>query len=142
MVQLLLEWGADVNAWDLRGNTPLHNCVKDCTYEDFDQALKIAKILPEAGAEVDSKPFKPQYEWDRVGTVVTPLLLAAKGPWESYSPENEHLDPEQLPRSRTEMQVKLLRRYGADVHAKDWDGNSALVICVCDIKERLMSVCR
>jgi ankyrin repeat protein len=57
MVQLLLEWGADVNAWDLRGNTPLHNCVKDCTYEDFDQALKIAKILPEAGAEVDSKPI-------------------------------------------------------------------------------------
>jgi ankyrin repeat protein len=128
MVRLLLEWGADLSVRNREGITPLHLCVQDSEYADFGRSLKIAQLVLEAGAGVDPRTFMRMEESYRDEFGMTPLLWAAHGPLTDGYRGNKRLNPEQLPRSRTEM-VELLLKYGADVHAKDKYGNTALSLC-------------
>ena len=49
MISRLIEWGVDVNAADMYGNTPLHYAARQSTAE----AAEIVELLLRAGAEVN-----------------------------------------------------------------------------------------
>lgn len=95
---LLIEKGADVNRWDLYGQTPLYVAIDmntlpkggrpDLPSEDFTTGLQVAEKLLAAGANPDIplklRPPYRNYIFDRGGdgvlsTGATPLLRAAKG---------------------------------------------------------------
>lgn len=81
IVELLLKFGADVNAKSDGGWTPLHNaCEKGC--------VEIVRILLDAGAEINAKLLNG----------MAPLHLAAQGeqkrPGQSTPKQDPEVDPE------------------------------------------------
>jgi ankyrin repeat protein len=95
---LLIEHGADVDRWDLYGQTPLYVAIDmntlpkggrpDLPSEDFTTGLQVAEKLLVAGANPDIplklRPPYRNYIFDRGGdgvlaTGATPLLRASKG---------------------------------------------------------------
>jgi ankyrin repeat protein len=98
MARFLIQAGADVDKWDLYGQTPLYVAVDmntlprggrpDLPTEDHVSALDVAKALLAAGANPDIqlklRPPYRNYVFDRGGdqvlsTGATPLMRAAKG---------------------------------------------------------------
>lgn len=62
MADVLINNGANVNAIDNDGNTPLHKLI----YPDFDQHQAIATLLVKTGADVQAKNDKGE----------TPIIVA------------------------------------------------------------------
>ena len=123
VTQLLLEHGADVNARNAHNQTPLHEA----------KGKEVTRLLIEHGADanaLDTQNRTPLHQASEDGITevagvllergvdanardadkVTPLGLAASGPW--YR-EEVHLHL-----------VRLLLRYGSDIHARDDKGQT------------------
>lgn len=88
VARILLEHGADVNARDRFGQTPLHRCC-DGTYDWEGQvSLAIAKVLLKHGADVHAKDVDgrtPVYYCKADNTALLGLLKAhGADPWKSY----------------------------------------------------------
>jgi hypothetical protein len=102
-VRLLLDAGASVSATDNLGETPLHSVMQHD--EDTDVQLAIASMLLAAGADVRAVTIKLE----------TPLLSlgvsASSG---------------EMPTSVPTHVVSLMAKHGADVCARDVDGQSFL----------------
>jgi len=114
MVQVLLEYKADVNAGDNNGETPLHLASQSpSNYPNLDSPLpKIARLLLEHGADVNAR--RKDY--------LTALHLAAQ-------------------RGRVEV-VRVLLEHGADVGAEAEDGKTAFQLASgknCDEVKKLLS---
>jgi ankyrin repeat protein len=122
----LIEQGADVDRWDLYGQTPLYVAIDmntlpkggrpDLPSEDFTTGLQVAEKLLAKGANpnipLKLRPPYRNYIFDRggdqiLGTGATPLLRAAKGG-----------DVEAM---------KLLLKYRADIHQPNEQGVTPLL---------------
>lgn len=108
LVSQLIKAGADVNARDENGSTPLHvlaatdrNGSKGAYYSDSDLALtsNLVQLLTTAGADINARDSQGR----------TPLLLAA---------------------ARTPLTVPIWIKAGANVQAADGDGETALHVAV------------
>jgi hypothetical protein len=131
-VKLLLENGADVNAKDVIGWTPL---MMSSRYSNTDSNIQTVKLLLENGADVNAKYDKG---W-------TPLMLASR-----YSTTDSNIQTVKLllenganvnlknnagwtplilasKNSNTET-VKLLLENGANINLKNNNGNTALML--------------
>ena len=97
-LKLLID-GAEVNAKDKDGETPLHRVVEGAALYNAPEFLEVVKLLIDNGAEVNAENNDGE----------TPLILAAQ----------------QDTRSAAEVE-KLLIDNGAEVNAKDKDGNTPL----------------
>ena len=99
----ILKKGADINAKDITGRTPLMNAVPRNT-------PSVVRFLIEAGSNVNAASE----------TGMTPLMLIAGGARKKY------------PRKDDEIMdiVKLLLDAGADINAKDSEGRSALMFAL------------
>ncbi|MFC1521201.1 ankyrin repeat domain-containing protein [Elusimicrobiota bacterium] len=99
---LLISYGADVNAKDDYGRTPLMHALR----QDY---LEAAKLLIESGSDVNAKSNKGQ----------TPLMYTAG--YLSY--------PNRGLRQRLEV-VKILLENGAKVNEKDNEGTTTLMMAI------------
>jgi ankyrin repeat protein len=139
VVQLLIELGADLQDC-ISGRTPLHQAASSSDPE-------IAEILLANGADVSAITWEGQqsplhlaigYGFDRTAEVLlqggadvnaknralqTPLMLACE-----VSPKNINTTPDS--ESIPIVMVKMLINYGADIHATDTHGRSALHLTV------------
>lgn len=86
VAQILLEHGADVNARDRFGQTPLHRCCDG--FYGWDEQVAIAKVLLKHGADIHAKDVDgrtPVYYCKADNTALLGLLKAhGADPWKSY----------------------------------------------------------
>src|SRR5262245_24268090 len=120
-LQLLIDKGADVNAKNRRGSTPLHWAI----YDEAKVRLLLAK-----GANVNAKQAQgrtPLYLAAMLGNGVPTLrLLLSKGANPNLAAVNGQTPLMMAARGDVEA-MQLLIEQGADVNAKDGAGETALM---------------
>jgi ankyrin repeat protein len=75
-VSKLLSWGADIEARNNEGLTPLHVAIKE-------EHPKIFSLLLNAGADLDAKG-RPEYSQSPVSAIPHPYTGGGYGPQSSY----------------------------------------------------------
>ena len=127
IVKLLIEKGADVNAVDQYGNTPLHSAVEVVkTYGQED----IVRLLLAAGAKAkvlvkDKSGFNPLEVALSTGNETIARLLL-----EAVDLKARDTLLHRAIRKYDVKMVKLLIGHGADIDAKDGQGNTPLDIAI------------
>lgn len=120
LAQFLIEKGADVNAINHRGNTPLHLVGKFLGQE-------MARVLLDAGAEVNAKNYKGNTPL-HIAVQNAPLfkiLHEAGGDIEVRNNKNE--TPLLVAAQLNHLPIfSYLRKAGTNVHARDAHDNSVL----------------
>jgi ankyrin repeat protein len=130
IVKLLIEKGADVNAVDQYDNTPLHWAVRAGTYGQEDTV----KLLLAAGAKAkvlvrDKSGFNPLEEaLIRENQTIANLLVESID-LKARADSNDTLLHHAIRRYDVKM-VKILIEHGADIDAKDGQGNTPLDVAI------------
>lgn len=127
IVRLLLELGADVNAKDDVGNTPLHRAVSEQFHDQhLEKTSEIVELLIASGASVHAGS---KFDW-------TPLHYAASGEaarillQHGADPNATHDRGESpMHRAAGELRVEVteaLAQHGGDINLRDNDGLTPL----------------
>ena len=103
LVELLAEWGANINAEDYHGQRAVHWCARYGTQENLESLIK-------RGAHVNAKDY-----WGQ--TPIMWLVFRSEYPRETY-------------RSVSRPKLDMLLRYHADINATSRDGCTALHLAI------------
>jgi ankyrin repeat protein len=130
IVKLLIEKGADVNAVDEYGNTPLISAVRAGTYGQEDTV----RLLLAAGAKAKvlvrvNSGFNPLEEALLRGNQTIANLLVETIDLKARDDSGNTLLHHAIRRYDVKM-VKLLIEHGADIDAKDGQGNTPLDVAI------------
>lgn len=126
LVKILLDRGAEVNARDEHGWTPLHHAASR-------DAVSILQLLLDKGADVNSKTVEgatPLHVAAASGSLNTISLLLAKGV-DINARDNSGRTPLHYAAAKGSLAtVKLLLKHKADPNAKDAEGRTPLQYAV------------
>ena len=119
--KLLLEYGADINATDMFGKSPLHTAVASGNYE-------MAEWLLDNGALVDShnKDEKTPLHFASIGNIDLCILLLNRGADANYRNKDRETPFLHAVKLQDTKIVKLMLEYGADINTSDKFGESPL----------------
>ena len=123
----LLEYGADINAENAFGSTPLHWASRGHHFEDG----SVLRLLLKHGGDVNSRdtrgltPLHEALGSEGGGLKVVPLLLKHGADIEAEDSNGRTALRVAVEQGHYEV-VKLLLKHGADVEAEDSDGRTAL----------------
>jgi ankyrin repeat protein len=118
VAQMLIAKGADVNAWDKNGITPLYSVAQGASrLEKQKEALEVAELLIAKGADVNAKNNEGK-------NPVVPLPLERLN-FSNWRDKNE-TPLHSMASSNLEDLAKLLLSNGADVNAKNSEGSTPL----------------
>lgn len=112
MIKLLIEKGADVNAKDEQGDTPLFAAV--CSYSEKIKPLELMKILLDNGADIHARNNKG----------MTPLIYSVR-----FISSRDEGD-----------EIRFLISRGAEVNVKDNDGMTPLHYAVLNNNEKVVQL--
>jgi len=122
LVKLLLEFGADVNAKNIRGWMPLHIAVQE-------NAAEAARLLIEHGASVNAKDedgLTPLHGAAGQNAVGVAQLLVARGADVNAKSKNGRMPLHTAVLENAAEAARLLIEHGASVNAKDENGLTPL----------------
>jgi len=119
----LLEKGADINAQNNNGNTPLHVAVWSS-----DPAMVVTRLI-EKGADInaqDNNGLTPQYQAAMLRNLKMVMLLLEKGADKEAQNNDGNTPLHVATHSGNEAMATLLLHNGADIEAQNNDGNTPL----------------
>jgi ankyrin repeat protein len=118
VAEMLIAKGADVNAWDKNGITPLYSVAQGASrLEKQKEALEIAELLIAKGADVNAKNNEGKNP-----VVPLPLERLQFPYWRDKNETPLH----RMVRTNLEDLAKLLLSNGADVNALNSEGSTPL----------------
>jgi ankyrin repeat protein len=133
-VQDLIKRGADVDAINKMGVTPLH-------LASYNNSIETAKLLIERGADVDAKGnggWTPLYQATLYNFIEIAKLLLDRGA-DVKAKDNDGYTPLHRASRWNRIEIaKLLLDAGADVEAKDKVGSTPLDMAQSDEMEKLL----
>jgi len=125
VVQLLLERGANINARNEEGHTPLHRVLLDLDDDFGAEYFDAIQLLLEHGADVgalDGRQSTPLHVASKYGTAKATRLLLEHGA-DVHALDGNHSTPLHLASQGENAElVRLLLDHGANIHARNkWD---------------------
>jgi len=134
LVKIILASGADVNARNYDGNTPL---ILAADIDDSENSIDLIELLIKAGADVNAAD---DYGWTPLLIAVindnleaTKVLLNHGANINAVNSDFENAFIVAIENGASDNLIELLVKHGVDVNAKNKDGLTALMVAIVEL---------